>query len=57
MVESGFDQFIMTSISAIVAPAGTPLEIRRRLNEVVTRVLGSACKCHEESGALKVACD
>jgi hypothetical protein len=23
----------------------------------VTRVLGKSCKCHEESGALKVACD
>ena len=23
----------------------------------VTRVLGAGCKCHEDSGALKVACD
>jgi hypothetical protein len=23
----------------------------------VTRVLGSACKCHEEAGGLKVACE
>jgi hypothetical protein len=23
----------------------------------VTRVLGAACKCHEEGGGLKVACD
>ena len=35
MVESGFDQFVMTSISAIVAPPGTPIDIRRRLNEAV----------------------
>jgi tripartite-type tricarboxylate transporter receptor subunit TctC len=30
MVDSGFDQFVITSISAIVAPPGTPIEIRRR---------------------------
>ena len=41
MVESGFDQFIMTSISAIVAPPGTPIEIRRRLNEAVAGALAS----------------
>jgi tripartite-type tricarboxylate transporter receptor subunit TctC len=32
LVESGFDGFVMTSITAIVAPPGTPIEIRRRLN-------------------------
>ena len=41
MVESGFDQFIITSISTIVAPPGTPIEIRRKLNDAVTRALAS----------------
>lgn len=41
MVESGFDQFVVTSISAIVAPPGTPIEIRRRLNQAVASALGS----------------
>jgi tripartite-type tricarboxylate transporter receptor subunit TctC len=41
MVGSGFDQFVMTSITAIVAPPGTPIEIRRRLNEAVARALAS----------------
>ena len=41
MVESGFDQFIMTSVSLIVAPPGTPIEIRRRLNEAITSALAS----------------
>jgi tripartite-type tricarboxylate transporter receptor subunit TctC len=41
MVESGFDQFIVTSISAIVAPPGTPIDIRRRLNEAVATALTS----------------
>jgi tripartite-type tricarboxylate transporter receptor subunit TctC len=41
MVESGFDQFVVTSISAIVAPPGTSIEIRRRLNEAVAAALAS----------------
>jgi tripartite-type tricarboxylate transporter receptor subunit TctC len=41
MVESGFDQFVITSISAIVAPPGTPIDIRRRLNEAVSGALAS----------------
>jgi tripartite-type tricarboxylate transporter receptor subunit TctC len=41
MVESGFDQFVMTSITAIVAPPGTPIGIRRRLNEAVAGALAS----------------
>lgn len=41
MVESGFDQFIVTSISAIVVPPGTPIDIRRRLNEAVATALAS----------------
>jgi len=42
MVESGFDQFVVTSITAIVAPPGTPIDIRRRLNEAVVGALASA---------------
>ena len=41
MVESGFDQFVTTSITAIVTPPNTPIGIRRRLNEAVTRALAS----------------
>jgi tripartite-type tricarboxylate transporter receptor subunit TctC len=41
MVESGFDQFIVMSISAIVAPPGTPIDIRRRLNQAVAGALAS----------------
>ena len=41
MVESGFDEFIVTSISAVVAPPGTPIDIRRRLSETVRGALAS----------------
>jgi tripartite-type tricarboxylate transporter receptor subunit TctC len=41
MVESGFDQFVMTSITVVVAPPGTPIDIRRRLNEAVLGALAS----------------
>jgi tripartite-type tricarboxylate transporter receptor subunit TctC len=41
MVESGFDQFIVTSISAIVTPPGTSIDIRRRLNQAVVAALTS----------------
>ena len=41
MVENGFDQFIMTSITAMVAPPGTPIDSRRRLNDAVARALAS----------------
>jgi tripartite-type tricarboxylate transporter receptor subunit TctC len=41
MVESGFDQFVITSITAIVAPPGTPLDVRRRLNQSVAGALAS----------------
>jgi tripartite-type tricarboxylate transporter receptor subunit TctC len=41
MVESGFDDFVTTSINAVVAPPGTPLEIRRKLNQAVTGALAS----------------
>jgi tripartite-type tricarboxylate transporter receptor subunit TctC len=48
MRESGFDQFVVTSISTVVAPPGTPIEIRRRLNQAVAAALGS----DEVKGAL-----
>ena len=41
MVENGFDQFVMTSITAMVAPPGTPIDIRRRLNQAVAAALAS----------------
>lgn len=54
MRESGFDQFVVTSISTVVAPPGTPIEIRRRLNQAVTAALGSP----EVQGALtKIGAD
>ena len=41
MIESGFDQFVMTSVMIIAAPPGTPIEIRRRLNQAVNHALSS----------------
>jgi tripartite-type tricarboxylate transporter receptor subunit TctC len=41
MIESGFDQFIMTSITAIVAPPNTPLALRKRLSEAIGAALAS----------------
>lgn len=41
MVESGFDQFVTTSINGIVAPPHTPAAIQRQLNEAVTSALAS----------------
>jgi tripartite-type tricarboxylate transporter receptor subunit TctC len=41
MVESGFDQFITTSITTVVAPPNTPIEIRRQLSKAVVGALGS----------------
>ena len=41
MVESGFDQFVVTSITAIVAPPGTPIDSRRRVNQAVAGALAS----------------
>lgn len=41
MVESGFDQFITTSITTIVAPPNTPIEIRRQLSKAVVAALAS----------------
>ncbi|MBM3526736.1 MAG: tripartite tricarboxylate transporter substrate binding protein [Alphaproteobacteria bacterium] len=41
MVESGFDNFVVTSISAVVAPPGTPAAIAWRLNQAVAAALNS----------------
>jgi len=41
MVESGFDQFVTTSVTLIVAPPGTKLAIRQRVNEAVATALTS----------------
>src|SRR6185312_10065241 len=35
MVESGFPQFVTTSINTVVAPPKTPIEIRRQLSKAV----------------------
>jgi len=42
MVESGFPQFVTTSITAIVAPPNVPADIKQRLSEAVNRALASA---------------
>jgi tripartite-type tricarboxylate transporter receptor subunit TctC len=41
MVESGFDHFITTSVTMIVAPPNTPIEIRRQLSKAVAGALAS----------------
>ena len=41
MVESGFDQFITTSVNLIVAPPGTPIAIRRQINAAAAAALAS----------------
>jgi tripartite-type tricarboxylate transporter receptor subunit TctC len=41
MVESGIDRFVTASVTFIVAPAGTPLAIRQRVNEAVAGALAS----------------
>ena len=41
MVESGFGQFVTTSISVVVAPPNTPIEIRRQLSKAVAGALAS----------------
>ena len=41
MVESGFPQFVTTSINGIVAPPNTPADIQRQLNEAVIGALAS----------------
>jgi len=42
MQESGFDQFVTSSINFIVAPPGTPLDVRHRLSDAVAHALASA---------------
>jgi tripartite-type tricarboxylate transporter receptor subunit TctC len=41
MVESGFGQFITASVNVIVAPLGTPLTIRRQINQAAASALVS----------------
>ena len=41
LVESGFPQFITTSVNMIVAPPNTPIEIRRQLSKAVVSALAS----------------
>jgi tripartite-type tricarboxylate transporter receptor subunit TctC len=41
MVESGFDGFVTTSITFLVAPPGTPLPIRQQISDGVVRALAS----------------
>src|SRR5262249_33204419 len=41
MVESGFDQLITTSVNVIVAPPGTPLALRRQINQAAAAALAS----------------
>jgi tripartite-type tricarboxylate transporter receptor subunit TctC len=41
MVESGFPDFVTTSVTAIVAPPGTPPDVRRKLAEAVNGALAS----------------
>ncbi len=41
MVESGFDQFVTTSVNLIVAPPGTPIAIRRQVNQAAIAALTS----------------
>jgi tripartite-type tricarboxylate transporter receptor subunit TctC len=41
LVESGYDQFVTTSVSLVVAPPGTPLAVRQKLNAAVAAALAS----------------
>jgi tripartite-type tricarboxylate transporter receptor subunit TctC len=41
MQESGFDQFVTASINFLVAPPGTPIEIRHRLSDALASALVS----------------
>jgi tripartite-type tricarboxylate transporter receptor subunit TctC len=41
MVESGFDQLVTTSVNVIVAPPGTPLAMRRQINQAAAAALAS----------------
>jgi len=42
MAESGFGEYITTSITVIAAPAATPLAIRQRVNQAVAAALAAA---------------
>lgn len=41
LVESGYPQFITTSVSLVVAPPGTPLPVRQKINAAVAAALDS----------------
>src|SRR5262245_15943158 len=41
MVESGFDQFVTSSVAFLVAPPGTPIAIRQQLSDAVARALAT----------------
>ena len=41
MGESGFDQFVTSSVAFIVAPPGTPMAIRQQLSDAVARALAT----------------
>ena len=41
MVESGYDHFVTSSVNFIVAPPGTPIPIRRQINDAVAKALAS----------------
>ncbi len=41
MVESGYDQFVTSSVNFIVAPPGTPMPIRQQINDAVAKALAS----------------
>ena len=41
MVESGYDHFVTSSVNFIVAPPGTPMPIRRQINDAVAKALAS----------------
>jgi tripartite-type tricarboxylate transporter receptor subunit TctC len=42
MVESGYPQFVTTSVNLLVAPPGTPPAIRKQINEAAAAALNSA---------------
>jgi tripartite-type tricarboxylate transporter receptor subunit TctC len=54
MVESGYDGFVTASINFIVAPPGTPIAVRERINQAVNHALESeqVKRAFEKMGAL-----
>jgi len=41
MGESGFDQFVTSSVAFVVAPPGTPIAVRQQLSEAIARAIAS----------------